>query len=359
MAGSGTSNTNQQNAQNNQNTSQTTTQQQGIVPSQNVQTRTSNLSQNQNQIHTHNTQQQTNKNGGGPQSLGNNSSIIGSDRHASAQQPIRVHSSNGPHHPSQHPPNTIYTVAPQNFGANYIDTSQGAISAGGVVGQGYANQFAMYQSAPNGLIHVAATAQPYPHALQPSSHNNNAAFVDASQYNNYHNQQNQSFVRRQNQAQKLETELKILRQSLKSATADQIEDIQRGYKFEIENLNQELTSEAEAAIALDIVKLQKAKELRLLQQEDFARKDAELETDKVRSRIEKMRQEAREHLEEEHKDSLHTIQSAYEKKLRMGLQKMQVRNEHLAEATQEESEARKALEQARKESERRLDRKRA
>ena len=72
-----------------------------------------------------------------------------------------------------------------------------------------------------------------------------------------------------------------------------------------------------------------------------------------------MRQEAREHLEEEHKDSLHTIQSQCEKKLRMSLQKMQVRNEHLTEATQEESEARKALEQARKESERRLDRKRA
>ena len=42
----------------------------------------------------------------------------------------------------------------------------------------------------------------------------------------------------------------------------------------------------------------------------------------------------------------------------MGLQKMQVRNEQLSDAAHEENEAKKSLEQARKDAERRLDRKR-
>ena len=42
----------------------------------------------------------------------------------------------------------------------------------------------------------------------------------------------------------------------------------------------------------------------------------------------------------------------------MGLQKMQVRNEQLSDAAHEENEAKKGLEQARKDAERRLDRKR-
>ena len=71
-----------------------------------------------------------------------------------------------------------------------------------------------------------------------------------------------------------------------------------------------------------------------------------------------MRQEIRQSLEEQHKESLTQIHSQYEKKLKMGLQKMQVRNEQLSDAAQEENEAKKSLEQARKDAERRLDRKR-
>ena len=71
-----------------------------------------------------------------------------------------------------------------------------------------------------------------------------------------------------------------------------------------------------------------------------------------------MRQEIRQSLEEQHKESLTQIHSQYEKKLKMGLQKMQVRNEQLSDAAQEENEAKKSLEQTRKDAERRLDRKR-
>lgn len=71
-----------------------------------------------------------------------------------------------------------------------------------------------------------------------------------------------------------------------------------------------------------------------------------------------MRQEIRQSLEEQHRESLTQIHSQYEKKLKMGLQKMQVRNEQLADAAQEENEAKKGLEQARKDAERRLERKR-
>ena len=50
-------------------------------------------------------------------------------------------------------------------------------------------------------------------------------------------------------------------------------------------MRQELTSEAEGRIAQEICQLQKAKELRLLQQEEFARKDVELEAEKLKRKV--------------------------------------------------------------------------
>jgi len=57
-----------------------------------------------------------------------------------------------------------------------------------------------------------------------------------------------------------------------------------------------------------------------------------------------MRQEIRQSLEEQHRESLTQIHSQYEKRLKMGLQKMQVRNEQLSDAAHEENEAKKGLE---------------
>ena len=53
----------------------------------------------------------------------------------------------------------------------------------------------------------------------------------------------------------------------------------------MEALRQELVAEAEGRIAQEICQLQKAKELRLLQQEEFAKKDIELEAEKMKRRV--------------------------------------------------------------------------
>ena len=80
-------------------------------------------------------------------------------------------------------------------------------------------------------------------------------------------------------------ELKIIAQTLKRSKEQQIEEIDKSYKWEIETVRQELTSEAEGRIAQEICQLQKAKELRLLQQEEFARKDVELEAEKLKRKV--------------------------------------------------------------------------
>ena len=67
---------------------------------------------------------------------------------------------------------------------------------------------------------------------------------------------------------------------------EQIDDINKTSKFDLEGIKQECNTEAESNIAFEIVQMQKAKELRLLQQEEFARKDAEIEGEKIRRRIE-------------------------------------------------------------------------
>ena len=60
-------------------------------------------------------------------------------------------------------------------------------------------------------------------------------------------------------------EIKIIRQSLRRTQQEQIDDINKSYKFEIEATKQEFNSEADAGITTEIVQLQKSKELRLLQ----------------------------------------------------------------------------------------------
>ena len=59
-------------------------------------------------------------------------------------------------------------------------------------------------------------------------------------------------------------EIKIIRQSLRRTQQEQLDDINKSFKFEIEGIKQELNSEAESGITHEIVQLQKAKELRLL-----------------------------------------------------------------------------------------------
>lgn len=59
-------------------------------------------------------------------------------------------------------------------------------------------------------------------------------------------------------------EIKIIRQSLRRTQQEQIDDINKSFKFEIEGIKQELNVEADSNITVEIVQLQKTKELRLL-----------------------------------------------------------------------------------------------
>jgi hypothetical protein len=63
-------------------------------------------------------------------------------------------------------------------------------------------------------------------------------------------------------------------------------------KFEVDNMKQMFISDAEGEIAEHKAQLVRAKEITLLQKEEFARKDAELEAERIlRSFQEKLRDE--------------------------------------------------------------------
>ena len=49
-----------------------------------------------------------------------------------------------------------------------------------------------------------------------------------------------------------ELELKIIRQTLKRSKAEQIEEINKSYKWEVDALRQELTAEADGKIASEV-----------------------------------------------------------------------------------------------------------
>lgn len=102
-------------------------------------------------------------------------------------------------------------------------------------------------------------------------------------------------------------EIKIIRQSLRRTQQEQIDDINKSYKFEIEATKQEHNSEAEAGITTEIVQLQKAKELRLLQQEEFARKDSEIEGEKIRRRVEEALRDEQQKFSQMHQLQLQNI----------------------------------------------------
>ena len=127
-------------------------------------------------------------------------------------------------------------------------------------------------------------------------------------------------------------ELKIIIQTLKRSKEQQIEEIDKSFKWEIETLRQELTSEAEGRIAMEICQLQKAKELRLLQQEEFARKDVELEAEKLKKKVMAQFDDEKQRMEQEHRDTLAQLRDTYEKKTIINKQKREFKNEKLFEA---------------------------
>lgn len=83
-------------------------------------------------------------------------------------------------------------------------------------------------------------------------------------------------------------------------------------------MRQELTSEADGKIAQDICQSQKAKELRLLQQEEFARKDVELEAEKLKRKIMSQFEQDKVRMEQEHQDTLVHLKHNFDKKLSIG-----------------------------------------
>ena len=128
-------------------------------------------------------------------------------------------------------------------------------------------------------------------------------------------------------------EIKIIRQSLRRTQQEQIDDINKSYKFEIEATKQEYNSEAEAGMTTEIVQLQKAKELRLLQQEEFARKDSEIEGEKIRRRVEEALRDEQQKFSQMHQLQLQNIKQTYESKVKLHKNKTEMKNEQLFEAS--------------------------
>lgn len=78
-----------------------------------------------------------------------------------------------------------------------------------------------------------------------------------------------------------EFELRIIAQSLKKAQQDQLQDLNQSMKFEVQTVKQTLISEAEGDLAEQKAQMVHDKEVLLLQREDFARKSAELEAERI------------------------------------------------------------------------------
>lgn len=96
---------------------------------------------------------------------------------------------------------------------------------------------------------------------------------------------------------------------------EQIDEINKSFKWEIEALKQELTGEAEGNIAGEICQLQKQKELRLLQQEEFARKDVELKAEQIKRKFMAQLAEEKHRLEDEQHEMLAHLKEAFESKI--------------------------------------------
>jgi hypothetical protein len=65
-------------------------------------------------------------------------------------------------------------------------------------------------------------------------------------------------------------------------------------RFEVETMKQAFISDAEGDIAEQKAQRVKAKEINLLQQEEFSRKDAELEAERIHRKFEERLREERE-----------------------------------------------------------------
>ena len=152
-------------------------------------------------------------------------------------------------------------------------------------------------------------------------------------------------------------EIKIIRQSLRRTQQEQIDDINKSYKFEIEATKQEYNSEAEAGITTEIVQLQKAKELRLLQQEEFARKDSEIEGEKIRRRVEEALRDEQQKFSQMHQLQLQNIKQTYESKVKLHKNKTEMKNEQLFEASNTFNEEEAGIDKLRRDQERYLERK--
>ena len=114
-----------------------------------------------------------------------------------------------------------------------------------------------------------------------------------------------------------ELELKIIQQTLQRSKDQQIDEINKSFKWELEALKQELTSEAEGRIGQDMFQQKKAMELRLLQQEEFIRKDIELKGEKIKRSYLNQLDSEKVKMEQDHRDQLAQVKDSYEKKIQI------------------------------------------
>ena len=97
-----------------------------------------------------------------------------------------------------------------------------------------------------------------------------------------------------------EIELKIIKESLERAHDENVEDLKTQQKFDIKSLKQGIVSDMEEGQFHQFAVVKNQVSGKLLQEEDFARKQAEMEGVRLHRKFEQQLQDERDRLETQH-----------------------------------------------------------
>ena len=102
--------------------------------------------------------------------------------------------------------------------------------------------------------------------------------------------------------------------------------------------------------------MQKAKELKLLQEEELTRKDVEIEAEKKKRRVMQQFADEKIQIEHEQKENIVLIKETFEKKINLSKQKREVKNDKLLETENSCTQLVADIEKIQKDADKNIDR---
>lgn len=114
-------------------------------------------------------------------------------------------------------------------------------------------------------------------------------------------------------------------------------------KFEVETMKQMHLADAESELAEQKAALMRAKEMVLFQKDDIARKDAELEAERILRGFQERLAEEKERMQTMHQMQLQQTKFMAENRIKLELSRAEMQNDQLFEAANELSRLQEQL----------------